>query len=108
MMPRWMWFLPLAALVLGTGLLGLRYGLHAVRLTETDVITAYAERHVARFGGALSDCYAENGADHGVWIVVRCAAGPAARGQSYFVNRLGWLARQEAYDAPRAGRAADA
>lgn len=102
-MPRWMWFLPVGMLTLGVALLGLRFGTYAAYLTETEVITGYADRHIALHGGSSADCHAEGGGSFAVWIVVRCVTGPEPVAHSYYVNRLGWLTREDSGAAMRAG-----
>jgi hypothetical protein len=100
MMPRWVWWAPLAVFLLWWAWLGFRWGWIAMTTTETDVIEAYAERYLAdraRDGSAdgaeLSDCVAYPGADRGVWLHVVCgpASGDPARTYDYRVNRLGGL-----------------
>ncbi|CUH80248.1 hypothetical protein [Tropicibacter naphthalenivorans] len=96
-MPRWVWFLPLGLLLLATAGLGFRYGWALMTLTETDVITAYAQRYLAdRPGGGarLTDCVAYPGEAPGIWLRVVCAPpGDPAQSYEYQVNRLGHLVR---------------
>ncbi|NNE53645.1 MAG: hypothetical protein HKN30_14740 [Sulfitobacter sp.] len=92
-MPRWLWWTPLALLVLGFALVGLRYGWIAATITETDVINRYAARYIKERGGdaALADCVAYPGqAGSGIWLVVRCTP-DAGEPATYRVNRLGGL-----------------
>ncbi|MEM6939844.1 MAG: hypothetical protein AAF943_15010 [Pseudomonadota bacterium] len=90
----WLWWAPLALLTLGIALLGLRWGWVAATITETDVITRYAQRYVNTHGGAAkpTDCFAMP-ADHyeGVWLVVRCVPLDPQQGPTYdyYVNRMG-------------------
>lgn len=97
-MPRWLWFMPLAALTLALAVWGFRIGYISAHLTETEAINHYAERYLqdrARAGtgqGARkSDCVAYPGQTRGVWIIVDC--GPVqtdpARRYVYQVNRFG-------------------
>lgn len=88
-MPRWLWWTPVGALILGFALIGLRWGWIAATITETDVINRYAAQYVETQGGALSDCVAYPGLGD-VWLVVRCARGQDAV-YAYHVNRLGRL-----------------
>lgn len=79
-------------LLVGCGLVGLRYGWIADTITETDVITHYAQRYLQEHGdgAALSDCVAVPGGEiPGIWVVVRCHPQGVAQRYEYYVNRLG-------------------
>lgn len=106
-MPRWLFFAPLAALVMAVAALGLRQGYVRATLTETDVINRYAAQYLqeAGPGAALTDCLARPGQRAGVWLVVICTAPAQAGSYAYYVNRLGALefrAGPEAQEAPGA------
>ncbi len=88
---RWL-FLPLVALVLGTGWIGLRTGGQVARLDEGAVIQAVAERYAADTGGALTDCVARPGAAGESWLRVDCNR-PGAEGVTYLVGRFGRIER---------------
>lgn len=93
-MPRWLWWAPLGLLLLGVALVGLRAGWRAATITETDVITHYAQQYLKEAGSAavLSDCVATPGKGlPGIWIVVRCRPKGIAQKYEYYVNRLGGL-----------------
>ena len=81
--------------------LGLIAGWRVATLTETDVINAFAARHVALAqenglpGASERDCIAfpvdwEGGRG---WLAVRC--GPSEQSVTYYVNRLGFLVGQD-------------
>lgn len=100
-MPRWIWFAPLGGLTLILALWAFRLGWIAATITETDVITTYAQKYVVdraeQSGGdnaAITDCIAYPGAQRGVWIVVSCVPNAREDGQryTYHVNRFGGLA----------------
>jgi hypothetical protein len=55
--------------------LGLTFGQKASKLSETEVINAFAARYVAETGGQPTDCVARPSARSGVWIVVTCGQG---------------------------------
>jgi hypothetical protein len=96
-MPRWLWWMPLGVLLLCCAMVGLRYGWIAATITETDVITHYAQRYVneARGNAALTDCAATGGDGlAGIWIVVRCRPQGIAQIYEYYVNGLGGLEYQ--------------
>ncbi|MGJ8603903.1 MAG: hypothetical protein ACSHXH_07210 [Marivita sp.] len=87
-MPRWVWFAPLGLATLVGALLAFRYGWIAATITETDVITAFAQRYVTQDGSAdarIVDCVGLAGQMDGAWITVRCAD------ILYHVNRFGAL-----------------
>lgn len=68
--------LPAGALALGLGLIA---GTGHDPLTESDVITAYADRYVAAVPDAApTDCRAWPGSGP-VWLVVACGTGASAR-----------------------------
>ncbi len=91
-MPRWLWFLPLAALVLAIGLWAFRLGWIAATLTETDVIMAYSARYLEEHAGPVrqTDCSAQPATIESVWIIVTCIAGDGTR-YDYPVDRFGQL-----------------
>lgn len=90
-MPRWLWWMPLTGLVLLGAVMAFRLGWIAVHLTETAAIEAYAERYQRAVGQTgVPDCVAWPGS--GVWLVIRCGQGEAAR--EYHVNRFGGLLRE--------------
>ena len=89
---RWLWWAPLGALLLGSALIGLRAGWLAETITETDVITHYAQRYLQEHGAnaALSDCAAVPGEGlPGIWIVITCQPNNSERRYAYYVNRWG-------------------
>lgn len=97
---RWIWFIPLSALVLWTAWLGIRWGIIAASITESDVIDAYAQRYLedrardgSRVGASLSDCVAYPGEEKGTWLVISCGPSPydASLHYEYYVDRLGQL-----------------
>jgi hypothetical protein len=92
--PRWLWWAPFAFLLVGCGLISLRIGWIVATLTETDVITQYAQRYVKAQGNSATfgDCAAMP-ANVGpkLWIVVRYITEGAQIGQRYLVNRFGGL-----------------
>ncbi|MFK7879147.1 hypothetical protein [Roseobacter sp.] len=91
-MPAWLWWAPLAVLVLALGIWAFRWGWIATMITETDVINTYAERYLQEAGNAArrTDCSAVPGDQNGVWIMIRCA--PSAGGRyDYPVDRFGRL-----------------
>ncbi|WP_299736207.1 hypothetical protein [uncultured Roseobacter sp.] len=90
-MPRWMWFLPLAVLATALAGWGFRWGWIAATITETDVITTYAQRYLDETGrnARLTDCAGVPGGQSGVWIVVRCIRDGAR--YDYPVDRFGRL-----------------
>ncbi|QYK39874.1 MAG: hypothetical protein KF887_10350 [Paracoccaceae bacterium] len=93
--PRTLW-LPVAALVALSGMLGAVAGLRAAARGETPVIEAVASRHLARAGQAAraTDCQARPGSGWMSWLVVTCRTDGLAR--DYHVNRLGWIVRETA------------
>ena len=105
-MPRWLWWTPVVLVAVLAATMGLRYGYLAAKITETDVINAYAAHYLAerhKQDGAetakATDCVAYPGADFMVWIVVSCGPTPhdPARHYEFHVNRLGGL---EAWGGP--------
>lgn len=94
--PRWLWFLPLAmATVLG-GLWAFRLGWVAATITETDVINAFAQQYLETEGPPAkpTDCVARPGATPGVWIIVTCQSARGMR-YDYAVNRFGTLLQRD-------------
>ena len=100
-MPRWVWFVPVAALAVAVGLWAFRLGWIAATLTETDVILAYTDQYLETHGPAarITDCTAQPAEMEAVWIVVTCIAGDATR-YDYPVDRFGQLIQLDV--APRA------
>ncbi|KUF09105.1 hypothetical protein [Pseudoponticoccus marisrubri] len=97
-MPRWLWFAPLAVLLVAVALFGFRQGWIVANLTETDVIEAMAARYLAEAGpqARASDCVARPGRE--VWLVVACG-GPGM--WEYRVDRLGRLKERFGPGDPR-------
>jgi hypothetical protein len=89
-MPRWVFVLPLLAVVAaGTGL-ALLLGWRAATTTETDVIEKVASQYLADAGATAqrTDCSARPAVSEGLWLVVTCMPAPG-RGVDYFVDRYG-------------------
>lgn len=100
-MPRWMFFVPLVALVGAAAMIGLTLGRKAVRGGETEVISRIAAVYVAERGGAArpADCMARPAVSDGLWLVVTCKDRQGA-GREYFIDRFGAI-RHAAALAPR-------
>ncbi|WP_306132280.1 hypothetical protein [Roseivivax marinus] len=101
-MMRALWLLPFGLLVLLAFYLGWRQGYARATLSETEVISAYAERYLAdrardgtAEGASPAQCRALPGEQAGVWLVVVCGPEPhdEARHYTYYVRRSGALAR---------------
>lgn len=111
-MPRWLWWLPLGVLTLVAALLVFRQGWIIARLSETDVISHYAQRHIARHGGRPEACSARpagqaapEGPDLDLpglrdwltgaapWLLITCAGADRPGGRHYLVDRRGRLIR---------------
>ncbi len=92
MMPRWVWFVPISALVAALGVWAFRLGWIAATLTETDVILAYSARYLeeAGTGARLTDCTAQPGTVKRIWILVTCIGADGVR-YDYPVDRFGRL-----------------
>lgn len=90
-MRRWALFLPLAALVVLTGYLGLRLG---QPLSETQIISRYAARYVAEAGAGaqVTDCAATPHPDARMIVVCHHADGAT---YSYVVGARGELFSRE-------------
>ena len=88
-MPRWLWFTPLAVLLLATAVLGYRHGWRVANLTESDAIEAWAARYMEETGAEQADCTAVPGQN--VWLVIRCGTGQDRR--VYRLDRFGRLLR---------------
>lgn len=86
-------FAPVAALILGAGVLGWLLGARSVTPGETEVITRMAALYVDE-GGRATDCAAQPAMSEGLWLVVRCGCATAAR--EYFVDDFGRLAHRRA------------
>ena len=95
MLTRWLWWAPLAVLIAGAGLVGLRLGFFAQTVTETDVINTYAADYVERTApqGRLTDCFARPATGvAGAWLIISCRAPQGGwDGYDYIANRLGGL-----------------
>ncbi len=89
-MPRWVFFMPLTALVAASLVIGLSLGRKAARDTETEVIRQIAARYVAEQGGRarMTDCAARPAVSGGLWLVITCK-GSAGKGREYFIDRFG-------------------
>lgn len=105
-MPRWLWFAPLAGLLIATALLAYRQGRIVAQITETDLIETYAVYYTKTYGppALATDCVARPGAESAVWIVVSCMS-PRGDRIDYPIDRLGRLLKleitEEALDAPQ-------
>lgn len=91
-MPRWIWWTPLGLAVVACAGFGLRIGWVAATITETDVITHFADQYVqtAGQGARPTDCVARPAPDLArIWIVVSCTAPQDGGTFEYYVNRLG-------------------
>ncbi|WP_299826920.1 hypothetical protein [uncultured Roseobacter sp.] len=90
-MPRWLWFTPLALLVVAVAIWAFRLGWIAVTISESDVINTYAQRYLEEAGSTalLTDCTGLPGTGDGVWIIVRCTQ--AELQFDYPVDRFGRL-----------------
>jgi hypothetical protein len=106
-MPRWLWFMPLAVITVIAALWGFRLGWVAATLTETEVITRYAQRYLedrarddAAGSASIADCVAYPGKTPGIWLVVSCTPRPAgAVRYEYAVNRFGGLEQARGPDS---------
>lgn len=98
-MPRWLWFAPLALLMVLSSIWAFRLGWIAATITETDVITAYSARYLQEYGPAAkaTDCTARPGRARGVWIVVTCVGAQTGHNE-YAVDRLGRLVQRPAVE----------
>ena len=91
---RLLWWAPLGLAAVAAALVGLRYGWIATQITETDVITHYAQKYLSDHGASarLEDCVARPGQSaRGVWIVVSCQPEGVQGRYEYHVNRFGAL-----------------
>ena len=81
-MPRWLVFAPLLALVGAAAVFGLTLGWKAATTTETQVIDRIAQRYLAEHGAgaAASDCVARPARSDGLWLVVSCRPARGAGG----------------------------
>lgn len=90
-MPRWIWFVPLCALVTALAALSFRMGWIVATISETDVIEAWAAHYVAsEAGGSQHDCTARPGHRPPVWILVSCVHHDGRR-FDYPVDKMGRL-----------------
>ena len=72
-MPRWLLWMPIAALTVATAVFGLRAGWHVSALTESDVINRAAEDYLSGdVTRQATDCAAQPSDARGVWLVVIC------------------------------------
>jgi len=77
-MPRWLWFLPVGLLTLVVAYTGVKLGIERAHVTESDVITYYADQYLADHaqvigaGATLTDCVGLPGTVGQVWVEVRC------------------------------------
>ncbi|MHA7849860.1 hypothetical protein [Roseovarius sp.] len=96
---RWLFFVPLAALVAVAAGIGLLLGGRAVLTTETDVIEAVADRYLAEAGAGAerTDCQARIAQSDGLWLVVICEDAQGA-GYEYFIDRFGRVADRKRLD----------
>lgn len=81
-------------LIVGTAVIGLRYGWIAATISETDVITRYAHKYLSDHGSGaqLTDCVAvPEDALSDIWLVVRCRPKDVNESYDYHINRLGGL-----------------
>ncbi|MEL0436002.1 hypothetical protein [Phycobacter sp. K97] len=94
------YWIPVILLTLLLAVIGLRYGIQRQGLTETDVITLYAQRYLADHAGSgrpaaaqVTDCFAHPGSGAWSWLVVTCRpkGGGAGEIYRYEVNVLGGL-----------------
>ena len=90
-MPRWLWFAPLAGLLIAVAIWAFRLGWIATTITETDVITRYSQLYMSEAGASarLTDCAGLPGDREGVWIIVRCQRD--GQRHDYPVDRFGRL-----------------
>ncbi|PVA12096.1 hypothetical protein DC366_02795 [Pelagivirga sediminicola] len=87
---RWLFYVPVIALVAASAVIGLSLGRKAARTDETDMISQIAARYVAEAGGAarVTDCTARPATSQVLWLVVTCMA-PGREGREYFIDRFG-------------------
>lgn len=93
-MPRWLWWTPVAALLILAAVLGFRQGWLMANLSESDAIEAWAARYMEETGAPQADCTAVPGVQ--VWLVIRCGTGQDRR--VYRLDRLGRLVRPSGPD----------
>lgn len=86
-MPRWMWFLPFAAITLAVGAYGFLSGMQVATRTETEAIEHAATLHVYQ-GGKLTDCRAVPAQSERLWLVVICEP-EEGLGREYFIDHYG-------------------
>lgn len=89
-------FAPVAALVVGAGVLGWMLGARSMTQGETEVINRMAALYVEE-GGRATDCAARPAASDGLWLVVRCGCKGGMR--EFFVDDFGRLAHRRAEGA---------
>lgn len=94
------YWIPVALLALMLAGIGFRYGLIRQGISETDVITLYAQKYLADHAASgvagiaqTSDCAARPGSGIWTWLVVTCrpANTVGGGGYSYRINWLGGL-----------------
>ncbi|MDX8349518.1 hypothetical protein SLH49_16160 [Cognatiyoonia sp. IB215446] len=93
-MRRWVYFLPVAALIVFAGYLGLRSGGIP---NETEIIDRYAAAYLATApnGASLTDCSATPHPDDAIRMVINCAH-PSGILTTYYIGPRG-----EALPAPQ-------
>jgi hypothetical protein len=94
------YWIPIAVLAVVLAGIGFRYGIMRQGITESDVITLYAQQYLADHtasGGAgiarISDCAARPAEGIWAWLVITCRPEGSASdaGFRYTVNWLGGL-----------------
>ena len=104
--PRWLWFAPLAGVLMAVAVLAFRQGLTVAQITETDVIETYTAHYVALHGqkARATDCSGRPSAQKGVWIIVTCQSATGQR-FDFPIDRFGRLllldGKKEDLHAPR-------
>ncbi|WP_293440094.1 hypothetical protein [Planktotalea sp.] len=88
-MPRWLLWMPIAALTVATALFGLRAGWHVSDLNESDVISRAATDYLLGGDGRqATDCAAKPSDQRGVWLIVTCTSRDGAS-EVYEASRYG-------------------
>ena len=80
-------FLATAFLCFGAVIIGLTLGQKRSKLSETDVINAFAEDYARGTGRPVTDCVARPHPQENIWLVVKC--GTAGKQRKYFADTLG-------------------
>lgn len=97
MIPRWLYFAPVAVLILIVGYTGLKLGIERANVTEGAVIEYYAGEYIEDHaqiigpGAARTDCVGVPGEVGQVWIEVQCSPASGEAAFLYGVNRGGGL-----------------